>query len=93
MHYEIFINFMLFLFEDAAIFRRSRYRVFRTVKTLIQRSPQFVYNRSPKPFVVTGNFNKIWPAGEQRSISYTAWRKNKDAYNYVCNLICASCAI
>jgi len=32
MHYGIFINFMLFLFEDTAIFRRSSNRVFPTSK-------------------------------------------------------------
>jgi len=32
MYSDILINFMLFLFEDAAIFRRSRNRVFPTSK-------------------------------------------------------------
>jgi hypothetical protein len=41
---------------------------FRPEKTLVHSSPLFVYNRSPKPFVVTGNFDKIWPAGGQRTI-------------------------
>jgi hypothetical protein len=55
----------------------------RPVTSLIHRSPLFAYNRSAKPFVVTGNFDTIWPAGGERDIQYTARRVNNDAYNYV----------
>jgi hypothetical protein len=54
---------------------------FRPVKILIHKNPLFFYIRSPKQFVFTGNFDKIWPEGGQRAIWYTAWKNNKDAYN------------